>query len=64
MIQEIIVYIILSYSVYKAVYQIYNTLLPLFSKNKTIKCSGACMGCCSSNNKTQYKKISAKHLNL
>ncbi len=45
MIQEIITYAIILTSIFIAVYRIYKSVSPLFSKKKTFACSGGCSAC-------------------
>jgi len=45
MIQEIITYAIIIASVSTAIYRIYKSISPIFSKKKSFSCSGGCSAC-------------------
>ncbi len=45
MIQEIITYAIILTSISTAIYRIYKSVAPIFSKKKTFSCSGGCSTC-------------------
>ena len=45
MIQEIITYAIILTSISIAVYRIYKSVSPIFSKKKVFGCSGGCSAC-------------------